>query len=92
MNKIGPGKARFIKCDVSSRVDLQRLVNFTLDEYGRIDCLINNAGWHPPPTSFIDTKTEDFEYLLNLNLVSYFYLSKYQFIEIFLIDYVFHIL
>lgn len=77
VNKIGPGSARFFKCDVSNKKDLEKLVDFTVNEFGRVDCLINNAGWHPPPTSFIDTKIEEFESLLNLNLVSYFYLSKY---------------
>src|SRR5689334_20801981 len=33
-----------IQCDVGSHDDVQRLVRAALDQYGRIDLLINNAG------------------------------------------------
>src|SRR5437667_94591 len=44
----GPGEAHFVACDVSKVEDIRRLVEGTVERYGRIDCLINNAGWHPP--------------------------------------------
>ena len=45
--------------------------------YGRLDCLINNAGWHPDHRPIDDFSVEEFEALLRLNLVSYFAACKY---------------
>lgn len=38
------GEAQFIQADVSIEEDVERLVKFTLDQYGQIDILVNNAG------------------------------------------------
>jgi NAD(P)-dependent dehydrogenase (short-subunit alcohol dehydrogenase family) len=43
----GPGIARFLQCDVAEFEQLAKLIDTTVAEYGQIDCLINNAGWHP---------------------------------------------
>jgi citronellol/citronellal dehydrogenase len=43
-------KALPVKCNVREFDDVQRLLNSTLDEFGRVDILINNAGaihWAP---------------------------------------------
>lgn len=45
------------------------MIDVTVSKYGGIDCLVNNAGWHPPFTSIDDFTVEDFKDLLNLNLV-----------------------
>ena len=45
--------------------------------YGRMDCLINNAGWHPPHKPIDEFSVEDFRELLNLNLVSVFTACKF---------------
>ncbi|HYZ22477.1 MAG TPA: SDR family NAD(P)-dependent oxidoreductase, partial [Rhodopila sp.] len=38
------GRARFIRTDVTSESDWQRLINETIAAYGRLDILVNNAG------------------------------------------------
>jgi NAD(P)-dependent dehydrogenase (short-subunit alcohol dehydrogenase family) len=38
------GKAVFIKASVASREDAQALAQKTVEQYGKIDVLINNAG------------------------------------------------
>jgi NAD(P)-dependent dehydrogenase (short-subunit alcohol dehydrogenase family) len=77
VNRLGPGRARFIQCDVSKVEDIQNLIKTTVDDYGRIDCLINNAGWHPPHQPIDDFSIEDFRDLLDLNLVSIFAACKF---------------
>ena len=62
----------FVYCDVRSAPDLRRLVEATLARHGRLDCLINNAGWHPPHKPIDDFSVADFRELLELNLVSVF--------------------
>src|SRR5262245_38370919 len=44
----GPGQAVFFRCDVSKVEEVERLIDFTVERHGRLDCLVNNAGWHPP--------------------------------------------
>jgi len=64
--------AWFVPCDVTSPADLQGLVETTAQRFGRLDCIVNNAGWHPPAMTIDQTTLEDFEKLLRLNLTSTF--------------------
>jgi NAD(P)-dependent dehydrogenase (short-subunit alcohol dehydrogenase family) len=68
----GPGQAQFVRCDVSKVDEIRKLVELTVARHGRIDCLINNAGWHPPHKPIDDFSVEEFRELLELNLVSIF--------------------
>ena len=77
LTAMGPGSCTFIHCDVSRPAEVQALVEQTVALHGRLDCLINNAGWHPEHHTIDDFSIEDFEYLLRLNLVSYFAGCKY---------------
>ncbi|XP_069493166.1 17-beta-hydroxysteroid dehydrogenase 14 isoform X2 [Ambystoma mexicanum] len=72
-----PGNSVYVRCDVTSEEDIKRLIEVTLERYGQIDCLVNNAGWHPPEQTIDDTSAEDFRNLLNLNLIGYFLAAKY---------------
>ncbi len=71
-----PGDASFIFCDVRNRQDLENLIEGTVSSYGRIDCLVNNAGWHPPHKPIDDFSVDDFRNLLELNLISVFTACK----------------
>lgn len=73
----GAGEASFIFCDVRKTEDVENLIAATVARYGRIDCLINNAGWHPPHKPIDDFSIEEFRDLLNLNLVSVFTACKF---------------
>jgi NAD(P)-dependent dehydrogenase (short-subunit alcohol dehydrogenase family) len=72
----GPGRAHFQRCDVTSDADRQALIAGTVERDGRLDCLVNNAGWHPPHKPIDDFSLDDFRRLLELNVVSVFALSK----------------
>ncbi len=72
----GPGRAQFQACDVSKLEEIGRLIDATVARHGRIDCLINNAGWHPPHKPIDDFSVEEFRELLDLNLVSIFAACK----------------
>lgn len=77
VNNAGPGSAHFIRADMSRVEDIKRLIDETVEKFGRIDCLINNAGWHPPHKPIDDFSVDDFRSLLDLNLVSYFAACKF---------------
>lgn len=73
----GPGMCHFESCDVSDPEDIRQMVEKTVQRFGRLDCLVNNAGWHPDHRPIDGFSVEEFETLLRLNLVSYFAASKY---------------
>ncbi|MBI4326728.1 MAG: SDR family oxidoreductase [Chloroflexi bacterium] len=64
--------ALFVRCDVTIEADMAALVATTVERFGRLDCLLNNAGWHPPARTIDQTTVEEFEKLLRLNLTSTF--------------------
>src|SRR2546425_9571039 len=72
VNAGGPGEAQFIRCDVSKVEEIQSLIDEAVARFGRLDCLINNAGWHPPHKPIDEFSIEEFRDLLDLNLVSIF--------------------
>ena len=76
VNAQGAGDAFFVFCDVRNPRHILNLIEATLSRHGRIDCLINNAGWHPPHKPIDDFSTEEFLDLIDLNLISVFNLCK----------------
>jgi NAD(P)-dependent dehydrogenase (short-subunit alcohol dehydrogenase family) len=68
----GPGEAVFIRCDVSRTDEVERLVDDTVARFGRLDCLVNNAGWHPPHQPIDAFTPADFRSLFELNVISVF--------------------
>ena len=77
VNRDADGSASFFRADTSRVDDIERLVDVTVAKHGRIDCLINNAGWHPPHQPIDAFSVDDFRALLDLNLVSYFAACKF---------------
>lgn len=71
------GEATFVQCDVAKIPEIQELIDTAIEKYGRLDCLINNAGWHPPHKAIDDFSVEEFHELLDLNLVSIFAACKF---------------
>jgi len=61
------GAVHFRKTDVSRRLDVHNLVASTIDMFGDIDVLINNAGV-VHGAGFLDLAEEDFDRVLAVNL------------------------
>lgn len=70
------GETRFYHCDVSQPEQLHHQIERVAADFGRIDCLINNAGVHPPATTIDDTDIADLESLLRINFVSTYAATK----------------
>ena len=77
VNQVGPGEANFIRCDISKVEEIKQLIDTAIARYDRLDCLINNAGWHPPHRPIDDFSISEFRDLLELNLVSMFAACKF---------------
>ena len=67
--------AIFIECEISSAESVKNLVAKTVQAFGRIDILINNAGIvHQKPIS--ETSDEDWNAVINTNLKGPFLLTR----------------
>lgn len=71
------GEAIYIKADLSKEKEVQSLVNKTIDYFGSIDILINNAGVTGIPTKLHLLSKEDFDFVFKINFYSVFFCCKY---------------
>jgi len=62
------GRAKAVQTDVSDEKQVQQMVAQTLDEYGRIDILVNNSGIGGPTANVVDLKLEDWNEALAIDL------------------------
>lgn len=72
LSTLGPGQAVCKFCDVRQPDQIRNAVTQIAEQFGRLDCLVNNAGWHPPALSIEDTTLELLEDQLRLNYTSGF--------------------
>lgn len=63
------------KADVTKRDEVNKMVKYCLDKYGKIDVLINNAGISQIKL-FTEITDEDWENIINTNLTSVFIVSQ----------------
>ncbi len=70
LNGSRPESILYRACDVSDVGALAGAIEETVRHFGRLDCLINNAGAHPPAMSIDATSIEDLERLMRINFVS----------------------
>tara|TARA_R110002020_G_scaffold47752_8_gene136122 strand:- start:3215 stop:4000 length:786 start_codon:yes stop_codon:yes gene_type:complete len=67
----GVGEVLFTATDVSERLDVHNLVAKTVDAFGSINALVNNAGI-VHAADFLDLEEADFDRVLGVNLKSVF--------------------
>ncbi len=53
------GRASYFKADISKEEDVERMVQFTVDTYGKVDMAFNNAGVSQP---FVTTAVTEADY------------------------------
>jgi 7-alpha-hydroxysteroid dehydrogenase len=68
-------RALGVPCDVSDLANLDLIVDQTMNEFGRIDIVVNNAGG-AMPAPFMDTSEKAFEGAFHFNVTTAFTLSK----------------
>jgi len=70
------GQAIFIKCDVSNEEQVKAMIDKTIETFGQIDVLVNNAGIGVYKT-VLDATSEDWDRCQAVNLKGVFLCSKY---------------
>jgi NAD(P)-dependent dehydrogenase (short-subunit alcohol dehydrogenase family) len=58
----------FLKTDVSREADVKRMIDYTVDRFGKLDCLFNNAGVPAPHDGIASIRLEDYEYAMSVML------------------------
>ncbi len=66
-----------IHCDVSNPENVRAAIGQTLDKYGKIDAIHNNAGIAHPSKPLHLTEEHEWEALFNVNLKSICYTTRY---------------
>jgi len=66
-----------ISCDVSDDMQVAEAIGKTLDYFGRIDAIHNNAGIGNPAKPLDQTTPEEFDTLLNINLKSVYHTTRH---------------
>jgi NAD(P)-dependent dehydrogenase (short-subunit alcohol dehydrogenase family) len=59
---------RFIRADVAKEADVKAMVERTLEWFGRLDCLVNNAGIPSPMISVTETDAATIDQVLAVNV------------------------
>ena len=65
-----------VKCDVSCEEEVEAMVNSIIDNFGRIDILVNNASVCKD-SLLLDKTVRDFRRILDVNLIGTYLCSKY---------------
>ncbi|HXM58260.1 MAG TPA: SDR family oxidoreductase [Candidatus Dormibacteraeota bacterium] len=76
LNERFPGSAVAIAAHAGREDDLRRLVDGTMERFGRIDVLINNAGTNPYFGPLIDAEPSVWDKTFEVNLRGYFLLTQ----------------
>ena len=59
---------RFIRADVSKEAEVKAMVDETISLFGRVDCLVNNAGVPSPMISIVETDIANFDETIAINV------------------------
>lgn len=73
-----PNESCYVRADISDQEQAHHLIDATIDRYGRLDYLINNAGWTTSiPHEDLDALTDDiFRKTFEVNVFGTWWLTK----------------
>ncbi|MFN5649928.1 MAG: SDR family NAD(P)-dependent oxidoreductase, partial [Actinomycetes bacterium] len=73
-----PGESHYVQADISDKEQCQRLLDETVAKFGRLDLLVNNAGWTTlVPHGDLDALTDEiFMKTFEVNVFGTWWLTK----------------
>ena len=77
LNAAGKGECTIFQCDVSDPDQVKALIDFAVEKYGRLDTMVNNAGYNPIHMDACDMSIESYQRVLATNLMGEFYGCKF---------------
>lgn len=77
LQKISPDSI-YMRCDIGSTSDRIALIDGIYEKFGRLDCLVNNAGVAPKVRGdLLEMREENFDFVMDINLRGTFFLTQY---------------
>ena len=64
-----------VRCDVSASSDVTHAVNCTIEAFGSVDIVINNAGWSHPNQPLLDVDEATMRKVYDVNVMSIFHMT-----------------
>ncbi len=64
-----------LSCDVSIKDDVDASVSATIEKFGGVDIVVNNAGWSHRNQPILDVDEETFRRVLDINVMSIFHMT-----------------
>ncbi|MFM2186116.1 MAG: hypothetical protein RIR43_688 [Pseudomonadota bacterium] len=69
-------QARAVRCDVTCRADIDAAVALTLSAFGRLDIVVNNAGWTHRNKPLLEVTEDEFDRVYDINVKSIFHMTQ----------------
>lgn len=69
------GEALYVRCDISQKDQVDALVGETVDNYGTVDVVVNNAGVNHS-ADFFEITEEDWDWVMSVDLKGTFLVSQ----------------
>jgi 3-oxoacyl-[acyl-carrier protein] reductase len=76
------GRVRYVQADVTRSADMKRLIDEALAHHGRLDVMVNNAGWTHRNQSALTVSEDEFDRCYAVNVKS-IYLSTLHAVPVF---------
>lgn len=65
-----------VRCDVTRRADVDAAVKHTLQAFGRLDIVVNNAGWTHRNQPLLQVSEAEFDRVYEINVKSIFHMTQ----------------
>jgi glucose 1-dehydrogenase len=69
------GDALFVRCDIGQKAQIDALIEATVEHYGTIDIVVNNAGVNHS-ADFFDISEDDWDWVMSVDLKGTFFVSQ----------------
>jgi NAD(P)-dependent dehydrogenase (short-subunit alcohol dehydrogenase family) len=77
INSLGSGSCLALGCDVSDERQVEAMLQRTLEQFGKLDVLVNTAAWLDPAGPVVDLPLDRFQHALDANLTGTFLCCKH---------------
>jgi len=75
-------EATFVKCDVTKEDEIINTIKKTIDTYGKLDILVNNAYMYDTSNKLTELSAEDWDKQFDINVKGHFLFIKYAIPEL----------
>jgi 3-oxoacyl-[acyl-carrier protein] reductase len=69
------GQSVAVRCDVTRRADIDAAVQLVRERFGRLDVVVNNAGWTHRNRPLLEVDEETFDRVFDINVKSIFHMT-----------------